>query len=58
MVLVLIYLISKVFIYYCAVRGLLYHLGIKYNDIPSKEKMKELTSMAIERTIKEFLGRV
>ncbi|WP_338631501.1 hypothetical protein [Clostridium baratii] len=46
------------FRYFCGVRGLLYYLGMKYNDMPSEEKAKELTNMAMERTIKEFFGQV
>lgn len=60
-IVILILLINaliKWFKYYCAVRGLLYYLGMKYNDMPNEEKTKELTSMAIERTIKEFFGQV
>ncbi|WP_338630448.1 hypothetical protein [Clostridium baratii] len=48
----------KWFRYFCGVRGLLYYLGMKYNDMPSDEKTKELTNMAMERTIKEFFGQV
>lgn len=46
--------IYKWFIYYCAGRGLLYYLAIKYDDMPNENKMKELTEMAVKRTIKEF----
>lgn len=42
------------FSYYCATRGLLYYLAIKHKDMPNENKMKELTEMAIKRTIKEF----
>ncbi|WP_027638633.1 hypothetical protein [Clostridium cadaveris] len=44
------------FSYYCSVRGLLYYLAIKHDDMPNESKMKELTEMAIKRTIKEFFG--
>lgn len=54
----LINALIKWFKYYCAVRGLLYYLGMKYNDMPNEEKTKELTNMAIERTIKELFGQV
>lgn len=48
----------KWFIYYCVVRGLLYYLEIEHSDMPDEKKAKELTNMAIERTIKEFFGQV
>ena len=48
----------KCFSYYCATRGLLYYLGSKYGDMLSGEKAKELTLMAMKRTIKEFFGKV
>ncbi|WEV23404.1 hypothetical protein [Clostridium perfringens] len=48
----------KWFVYYCAVRGLLYYLEIEHSDMPDEKKAKELTNMAIERTIKEFFGQV
>ena len=53
----LIFSASKWFRYYCLSRGLMYHLGMKYDDVPSIEKAKELTSMAAERTIKEWFGK-
>lgn len=53
----LINALIKWFKYYCAVRGLLYYLGVTYNDMINSEKVKELTSMAIERTIKEFFRK-
>ncbi|MCX0353455.1 hypothetical protein LI064_02820 [Clostridium perfringens] len=56
--LALIIAISKWFIYYCATRGLLYYLEMKHSDMPDEKKAKELTNMAIERTIKEFFGQV
>lgn len=52
----LIITLWKWFIYYCAVRGLLYYLGIKYKDMPDVSRTKELTHMAMKRTIKEFFG--
>lgn len=48
----------KWFIYYCTVRGLLYYLGDRYSDMLNVEKVKELTSMAVKRTIKEFFGQI
>lgn len=56
--LILIVSIYKWFAYYCAVRGLLYYLADKYSDKLDIKKAKELTSMAAERTIKEFFGQV
>lgn len=53
----LLYSSIKRFIYYCAVRGLLYYLGMKYDDLIDAKKAKELTHMAAKRTIKEFFGR-
>lgn len=58
LLILLINALIKWFKYYCAVRGLLYYLGMKHNDMPNKEKTKELTNMAIERTIKELFGQV
>gem|GEM_PF-3551891 len=52
-----IYSAYKWFVYYCATRGLLYYLGTSHNDMPNIKKSKELTSMAMEQTIKEFFGR-
>lgn len=54
----LIIAISKWFVYYCATRGLLYYLEMEHSDMPDEKKAKELTHMAIERTIKEFFGQV
>lgn len=56
--LVLVIAISKWFVYYCAIRGLLYYLEVEYSEMPDEKKVKELTNMAIERTIKEFFGQV
>lgn len=58
--LVLLLLISlfQWFSYYCATRGLLYYLAIKYDNMLNESKMKELTYMAMERTIKEFIKRI
>lgn len=58
LIVVLIIAISKWFVYYCAVRGLLYYLEMEHSDMPDEKKAKELTHMAIERTIKEFFGQV
>ncbi|KIN81950.1 hypothetical protein [Clostridium botulinum] len=55
--LIAIYSLTKWFIYYCATRGLLYYLETTHNDMPNSKKVKELISMAIKRTIKEFLGK-
>lgn len=57
LLILLINALIKWFKYYCAVRGLLYYLGMKHNDMPNEEKTKELTHMAIERSIKEFFGQ-
>ncbi|MDU4320879.1 MAG: hypothetical protein E7I47_16415 [Clostridium sp.] len=57
LIIALIIAIYKWFIYYCTVRGLLYYLGDRYSDMPNFEKVKELTIMAVERTIKEFIGK-
>lgn len=56
--LVLVIAISKWFVYYCAIRGLLYYLKVEYSEMPDEKKVTELTNMAIERTIKEFFGQV
>lgn len=53
----LLWACSKWFLYYCSTRGLLYYLADKYNDWLDLKKAKELTNMAVERTIKEFFGR-
>lgn len=50
----LIISLERQFTYFCATRGLLYYLGTKYDDMPDDKKAKELTQMAMERTIKEF----
>ena len=52
------YLSLRCFSYYCTVRGLLYYLGTKYSDTLTEHKAKALTHMAMERTIKEFFGKV
>lgn len=56
-IMVVCYLVARCFSYYCAVRGLLYYLAIKHDDMLSESKMKELTSMAINRTLKEFFKK-
>lgn len=53
----LAYTSIKCFIYYCSLRGVLYYLGTKHNDILELEKVKELTYMAVNRIINEFFGR-
>lgn len=58
LILVVIRTTYKRFVYYCAVKGLLYYLEIEYSDMPDEKKSKELTNMAMERTIKEFFGQV
>ena len=50
----LIISLIRQFTYFCATRGLLYYLGTEYGDMPDDKKAKELTQMAMERTIKEF----
>ncbi|KHD35178.1 hypothetical protein NL50_14890 [Clostridium acetobutylicum] len=57
MAVITIYSIIKWFIYYCAVRGLLYYLGTRYDDLIDAEKAKELTNKAVKRTISEFFRR-
>ena len=57
LIIFIIYLLVMYFTYYCAVRGLLYYLAIKHSDILSGDKAKELTLMAMKRTIKEFFGK-
>lgn len=52
----IIYLAIMYFTYYCAVIGLLYYLATKHSDMLSGDKAKELTLMAMKRTIKEFFG--
>lgn len=44
----------KWFRYYCALRGLMYHYGKKYNYVPDGERMKEITSQAMRRVIDDF----
>ena len=58
LILLIGYLLLRCFSYYCTVRGLLYYLATKYSDILTEHKAKELTHMAMERTIKEFFGKV
>lgn len=58
LIVALVIAMSKWFVYYCTVRGLLYYLKMEYSDMPDEKKAKELTYMAIERTIKEFFGQV
>ena len=58
LIIFIIYLLVMYFTYYCAVRGLLYYLATKHSDILSGDKAKELTLMAMKRTIKEFFGKV
>lgn len=53
----LLWACSKWFMYYCSTRGLIHYLISEYNDCLENEKAKELTSMAVERTIKEFFGK-
>ncbi len=53
----LLYACFKWFIYYCFTRGVLHYLLDEYQDCLEEKKTKELISMAIERTIKEFFGR-
>lgn len=56
--LLLLHSYTKWLSYYLGVRGLLYYLGMKYNDIPDAEKVKELQDMALKREIKErFSGK-
>lgn len=58
LVIFVIYLLVMYFTYYCAVRGLIYYLATKHSDWISVNKTKELTRMAMKRTIEEFFGRV
>lgn len=58
LIVALVIAMSKWFVYYCTVRGLLYYLEMEHSDMPDEKKVKELTYMAIERTIKEFFGQV
>ena len=57
LILLIIYCLSKCFSYYCALRGTLYYLGMKYNDMPDDKKLKELTLKAMDRTINEFFKK-
>ena len=57
LLLCLLWVCHKWFIYYCSTRGLMYYLFSEHNDCLENEKTKELTSMAVERTIKEFFGK-
>lgn len=57
LIIFIIYLLVMYVTYYCAVRGLLYYLATKHSDILSGDKAKELTLMAMKRTIKEFFGK-
>lgn len=54
LIILLVISLAKQFTFYCATRGLLYYLETKYNDMPNDKKAKELTEMAMERTMKEF----
>lgn len=58
LIVVLIIAITRYFINYCAVRGLLYYLAKEHSDVLDEEKATELICMAMKRTIKEFFGRV
>ena len=58
LIIFIVYLLVMYFIYYCTVRVLLYYLATKHSDLVGVDKAKELTFMAMKRTIKEFLGKV
>ena len=53
----LLWACAKWFAYYCSTRGLLYYLMDNQNDWLESKKTKELTHMAMKRTIGEFFGK-
>lgn len=53
LVALVLYLALKCFSVTCAARGLMYHFGMKYDDVPSAEELKEITENAVRRTIQE-----
>lgn len=57
LILALLGALLKWFRYFCATAGLLYYLDTKYNDLLDTKKAKELTDMAMEKTIKAFFGQ-
>lgn len=46
-----IHALSKWFIYYASLRGLLYHIAIKFGEknVPDAKKMEEIKDYAIKR---------
>lgn len=44
----------KWFQYYCALRGLMYHYGKKFNYVPDGEWIKKITNQAMRRVIDDF----
>ncbi|MDD3404483.1 MAG: hypothetical protein PHQ72_14210 [Hespellia sp.] len=47
----------KWFLYATAVRGLLFYMGMKYNDVPEGKKMEEIHNEGIRRSIADFLHK-
>lgn len=57
LIIALIYSLIRQFSFYCGLRGIIYYLITEYNDELNDKKIKELTSMAVKRTINELFKR-
>jgi len=42
------------FVYYCALRGLMHHYGMKFSYMPDDSELKEITNQAMKRVISDF----
>lgn len=47
--------VSKWFLFYCTLLGVLHYYGIKYNYVPNAGELKEITNQATKRVIDDFL---
>ncbi|MBS6025868.1 MAG: hypothetical protein KIB00_17485 [Paeniclostridium sordellii] len=54
LIIALIICASKWFYYMCSVRGLLYYISCRYGELLDEEDLKEITSIAMKWTIKDF----
>lgn len=52
-----IFSMNKWFVYYCSTRALLCYLISEHGDCIDAKKARQLTDLAIERSIKEFFGK-
>lgn len=54
-----IHALSKWFVYYASLRGLLYHIAITFgeNNMPDAKKMEEITDYSIKRIANDLIRK-